>query len=147
MKTMSVSLPKETTVRGYTIKRAPLGAYLTAIQTLNDFPKTLLKTLFGQDDLTKIIVKLQKLTTAELQQLLINALCTLPVPTIALLSQLTGIDQDDLMEDEAIGLDGLADITLAWLEVNGIENFIKTVTMIKDKLTIVAEAMKNGCNA
>ena len=32
----------------------------------------------------------------------------------------------ELLENSAIGLDGLAELMTAWMEVNGIENFMQT---------------------
>ena len=41
-----------------------------------------------------------------------------------LLAALTGIPEEQLLNDPGIGLDGLMEILNAWLEVNNIENFI-----------------------
>lgn len=121
-KSVSMSLPRSKTIRGYEIKRAPLGAYLQAVQSLEGFPAKLMDALFPGASLDEIIGALKGCTQDMLVQLFTRALTALPVEMVELIAQLTGIDRVKLVEDADIGLDGLAEIVYAWVEVNQLEN-------------------------
>ena len=62
-----------------------------------------------------------------LQELFLRALAVLPGEMVRLFARLSGVEEQALLEDPRIGLDGLGEMAEAWLEVNGIENFIKTM--------------------
>jgi hypothetical protein len=49
------------------------------------------------------------------------------------LSILTGIPAIDILEDENIGLDGVADIFLAWWNLNGVDFFLRATADLADK--------------
>ena len=51
----------------------------------------------------------------------------LPGEMVRLFAKLSGIEEKALLEDPRIGLDGLGEMAEAWMEVNGIENFIRTM--------------------
>lgn len=122
---LSLSLPKTRTVRGYAIRRMPLGAFLTAMEQLQDFPALLMEGLFPGQTADQIFAQLRTCTGAMLVDLLARAMTVAPVQVLNLIASLTGIDEDRLREDEAVGLNGLVDILTAWLEVNEIENFTR----------------------
>ena len=46
----ALSLMKSETVRGYKIRRLPLGDYLRVLDTLKETPRTLLRACFPQED-------------------------------------------------------------------------------------------------
>ena len=132
------SLPEERAVRGYTIRRMPIGRFIKAIQTLQGVPETILGTLFPDDDLSGISERLRTLDKAGLMQLFARALAALPETALALISELTDIPLDRLTDDPAIGLDGLMEIANAWLEVNRIENFFAAASALMQKSKALA---------
>ncbi len=71
---VSVSLPRSIKVRGYTIKKMPIGAYLTAMETLQDLPMQLMEALFPGQDASGILAQLTALDKDGLSSLLMRAL-------------------------------------------------------------------------
>lgn len=127
---VNLSLSQNRKVRGYEIKRMPIGAYLTALEELKNFPQQALELLFPEMGLDEILDKLKTVDTALIGQLMLRAMASLPQYGVALVAKLTGIPEERLLTDEGIGLDGLAEIVEAWLEVNQIENFILAVRRV-----------------
>lgn len=123
----ALSLPKSRTVRGYEIRKMPIGAFLEACSLLEELPGTALRLLFPEKKEGDILAELAGLDKDKLQELFLRALAVLPGEMVRLFARLSGVEEQALLEDARIGLDGLAEMAEAWLEVNGIENFIKTM--------------------
>ena len=120
----NISLPGVRKVRGYEIKRMPIGAYITALEKLQNFPAEAMDAVFPGMGADAILRQLKTIDTAMIGQIAVRAFTALPKHASALVSAVTGIPEDKLLNDPAIGLDGLVEIIDAWLEVNNIENFI-----------------------
>lgn len=138
----ALSLPKSRTVRGYEIRKMPIGAFLEACSLLEDAPKTALRLLFPGKQEGDILTELAGLTREKLQELFLRALAVLPGEMVRLFAKLSGVEEQALLEDARIGLDGLGEMAEAWLEVNGIENFIKTMGALGKR----ARALMGGAN-
>lgn len=123
----TLSLPKSQTVRGYEIRKMPIGAFLEACSLLEELPGTVLRLLFPGKKEGDILAELAGLDKDKLQELFLRALAVLPGEMVRLFARLSGVEEQALLEDARIGLDGLGEMAEAWLEVNGIENFIKTM--------------------
>lgn len=123
----TISLPKSRTVRGYEIRKMPIGAFLEACGVLEELPQTALRLLFPGKQEGDILTELAGLTREKLQALFLRAAAVLPGEMVRLFAKLSGVEEQALLEDARIGLDGLGEMAEAWLEVNGIENFIKTM--------------------
>ena len=123
----TLSLPKSRTVRGYEIRKMPIGAFLEACGVLEELPQTALRLLFPEKKEGDILAELAGLDKDKLQELFLRALAVLPGEMVRLFARLSGVEEQALLEDARIGLDGLGEMAEAWLEVNGIENFIKTM--------------------
>lgn len=141
---IDLSLPKDREVRGYTIKRAPLGAYLAAMTDINDAPKEMFAAVFPGMEMQEVLASFRTLTKDGLYQIIMRAISVLPGYVLRLVSKLTGIAEEKLKNDPAIGLDGLAEIMNAWLEVNGIENFLRALGPLWDKLRPMTRTGSNG---
>ena len=112
-------------VRGYEIKRLPLGEYLRVMEALREAPGTAMKVCFPEMDAMQMFERLRSIDTQELTRIMLRALDVVPDEAIKLLSLLTGIPADALYADPAIGLDGAAEMLEAFWRLNGIENFIR----------------------
>lgn len=123
----TLSLPKSRMVRGYEIRKMPIGAFLEACSLLEELPGTALRLLFPEKKEGDILAELAGLDKDKLQELFLRALAVLPGEMVRLFAKLSGVEEQALLEDARIGLDGLGEMAEAWLEVNGIENFIKTM--------------------
>jgi len=132
--TATLSLPKTKTVRGYEIKRLALGGYLQAIDLIQEFPTQLMNACFPGDDLHAIIEKLKRMDAGLLEAVLGGALLTAPKMVIRLAAGLTGIDEQQLLDDPEIGLDGLVEMLIAWVEVNRLGDFLPAVRKLIAKM-------------
>ena len=138
----TLSLPKSRMVRGYEIRKMPIGAFLEACGVLEELPQTALRLLFPEKKEGDILAELAGLDKDKLQELFLRALAVLPGEMVRLFAKLSGVEEQALLEDARIGLDGLGEMAEAWLEVNGIENFIKTMGALGKR----AQALMGGVN-
>lgn len=130
----TLSLPHSRKVRGYEIRRLPLGKYMAALQQLQELPKQAMDALFPGMETGDILAKLTKIDADMLGELAMRAFSALPKQAATLVSALTEIPEDDLLNDPAIGLDGLMEIVNAWIEENNIENFFKAARELSAKI-------------
>lgn len=127
------SLPHEKYVRGYAIKRLPLGRYLSAMESVKDAPSRLLKELFPDLNAGQVLEKLRTIRPDEVRQLLSKLMTVAPEILLTLLAELTDIPYERLRDDPNIGLDGLAEILDALFEVNKMENFLQALKPLTEK--------------
>ena len=111
--TASLSLPRSTMVRGYEIKRLALGGYLRAVELLQEFPTDLMEACFPGDGLKEILEKLKRFDAALLESVMGGALAAAPALVIKITAELTGIEEQALLGNPDVGLDGLVEI-LSW---------------------------------
>jgi len=125
---LDLSLPESREVRGCEISRAPLGVFLRAMKQLQAFPAQLLSAVFPGMSLQEILTVLKTGNTETMGEILFRACAVAPEQAIKLVGAVTGIPAEKLEDDPKIGLDGLAEIVTAWVEVNRIENFTQAAT-------------------
>jgi len=145
MNAIDLSLPKSITVRGYEIRRMPLGKYLQAIRLLETFPRETAEALVPDGNLADVLDALKTLDRATLIDLALKAVSVVPVQAVALIAALTDIPQERLLYDEAIGADGLMEILDAWLTLNNMENFLLAAHRVMQKISRFAATLKTGC--
>lgn len=121
---IDLSMSESRTVCGYEIKKMPLGAYLKAVKILQDAPEALMNAMYPGEGVEGFWAHMRTMDKAGLQSLILRAMAVVPGKVFELFAQLSGIAESKLTNDPAIGLDGLMAMMLAWLEVNGIENFM-----------------------
>lgn len=134
-KSVQLSIPKGVTVRGYTIKRLPLGKYLEAVDMMSELPQEMMRACFPGKTEMQALAEMKVLASDGIPALLIRMAASAPKQILPLISLATGIDEKTLLEDENIGLDGLAEMVEAFMKVNRIENFINAAKAIKEQLT------------
>lgn len=122
---ITTSIPAARKVRGYTITRMPIGRFLNAMQLLNELPENIIMQMFPQSE--NPLAQLKTLTKTDLQSIVIRAFTVLPAEAVRIFSELAGIEAGELLDDPNVGMDGLAEMALAWVEVNGLENFMNAV--------------------
>ncbi len=140
----NLSLPGVRKVRGYEIKRMPIGAYIAALEKLQNFPAEAMAAVFPGMDADAILKSLKAVDTAMIGQLAVRAFTSLPKQAAALIAELTSIPEDKLLNDPDIGLDGLVEIIGAWLEVNNIENFIAAARSLMARAKTQAAGTSKG---
>lgn len=141
---VSLSLPREKNVRGYAIRRMPIGQFLTALQTLREMPGELLDTLMPGLTPKTMLSRFRTMSAQELKTMLVRMVTVLPGYGVSLLARLMGVEESALLRDEMIGLDGLAEMLEAWMDVNGIENFIRAAGALQVKVR--NSITPAGCN-
>lgn len=142
---ISQSLPGKKMVRGYEMRRAPLGAFLQAMKQLQDFPAMLMESVFQGQSVDEILLSLKTADSKLLITIFTRALAVAPEQLLTLIADLSGISQSELKDDPNIGLDGLVEIIAAWMEVNDIENFTRTASGLWAKAKALA-GTKAGSN-
>ena len=142
---VTLSLPREKTIRGYTIRRMPIGQFLTALQTLRELPGEMLELLLPGLTPQTMLSRFKVLTAQEMKEMAVRMLTVLPAYGVRLLAHLIGMEEADLLRDELIGLDGLMEMLDGWMELNGIENFIKAAGALQEKVRkAISPAGSNG---
>ena len=131
--TPMVSLGKTAVVRGYTIRRMPLGRYLEMTEMLREVPEKLLSACFPGMDAMQILGQLKRVDAAMLSDIMVRAMAAVPAEAVRLLAYCTGIEESVLLEDENIGLDGAAEMIEACFEINKIENFMQAAGRVAAK--------------
>jgi len=121
------SLKRSETVRGYTVRRLPLGEYLAALDALSDLPETVVEALFEEEDVAQALARLRHMDTSGVVRLMLRLLTVAPQEAVRVLALLTGVPQEALLTDPTIGLDGAAEMLEAFLRLNGLENFTRAV--------------------
>lgn len=112
-------------VRGYEVRRLPLGEYLRALDALKETPRTLLNACFPGEDAAQALAHLSHIDADMLEQLLIRAMTVVPGEAVRLVSALTGVSEEALLTDPEIGLDGAAEMIEAFWRINGLSNFTR----------------------
>lgn len=130
-------------VRGYEIERLPLGGYLKAVEAMRSMPAEIMTACYPGMTVAEVLTSLKTIDRDTLSELIIRLISVLPEKAIALIALLTGIEEDKLLEDTQIGLDGACELVEAFFTLNGIENFIKATSRIGKRL---GEAGKDKAN-
>jgi hypothetical protein len=132
--TVTLSVGRSKTVCGREIKQAPIGLYLKTLTKLQNMPDEFLSACFPGKDLSEVLEELSNLTQEKLAALLWIAVNRAPKYVIETVSELTGISGDDLTDDPEIGVAGLIDIILAFIEVNRLGELRAGIKQITSKL-------------
>jgi len=130
-----VSLPAVKEVCGYEIRKMPIAPYLAAIEKLTSLPEDFMAACFPGKSPSEILDSLTAITADSLAELITGACVAAPKYVIALVSELTGIDGDELMNNPKIGPDGLIEIISAFIEVNRLGECVSGVRALKARLT------------
>jgi len=134
-----LSVGASKTVCGYTIKKMPIGAYISALDKIQDLPGDFMDKCFPGMSIDGILSDLSKLDKATVANLVTRAISVVPDYALDVIAELTGIPAETLKNDDKIGLDGLAAILDAWLEVNRLGEFLALMKGLPRK---AAESLK-----
>jgi hypothetical protein len=119
---------KSVTVRGYEIKRCPIGRMVSALELIATIPRALIDAVTGgmsRDQLLASLVGGQE----ESVTVFMRALAYAPKPIMEIIGRLLNIPSDRLLADEDLGIMGLMELLGAWCEVNEIINFTLALKM------------------
>lgn len=130
IKKRNPSLPGSRLAYGCEIKKLPLGAYLEALEKIQNLPVDLLTGCFPGKSLDEILLALKTLDERALVQLVTGAIGTGAPYLLSLVSHFSGVPEDKLRDDPDIGLTGLVDIVRAVWEVNELGNVVAAVRQV-----------------
>lgn len=128
------SLPREKTVRGYRVERMPIGRYLQALRLLQEAPEEWLEEILPHKGDMPVLSALKEMDTSQLQKAILTAAAVLPEKAVSLFAQVSGIEEEKLLHDPDIGLDGLVELMKAFWEVNGLGNFLQGAAEVGRKI-------------
>lgn len=128
MSNEKLSLKKETTLHGVTIRKLPNGAYFKALQTLKELPENFIKELNLKEN-----AKLSDLLDSKnIVNLIVKLLAVLPSFTIRFLSELMDIE-NNLLENELTPVETI-EIVKEFVEINRLNDFFELMKPAIQKL-------------
>ena len=130
----ALSIPKTKKVCGYEIKKLPIGGFLKAIEKMKSMPEDFLNTCFPGKNLEEILDIFSAIDAKTLAEIATVLFVTAPAYIVGFVSELTGIPEEKLLNDESIGISGFGEIILAFLEVNELGKFVSVVGGIEKKI-------------
>ncbi|MDR2903254.1 MAG: hypothetical protein LBU77_01925 [Clostridiales bacterium] len=130
----SLSLTESKIVCGYEIKKMPIAAYLTAIETLTSLPGDFMENCFPGRQPAEILDQLIKFDKDSFAELIAGAFVVAPRYIIGVIADLTGIEAETLTNDPEIGIDGLIGIVDAFIEVNKLGKSLSGALALKAKI-------------
>lgn len=102
----------------------PLGAFLRALERIQSAPAAILSACFPGKSIDEILSALKALDDDLLAAALTAGLTTAAPMLIGLLSELSGVPEDTLMDDPAFGPDGIVELVEAVWEINNLKNLV-----------------------
>ena len=112
-------------VHGVTVRRLPIGAYLSAIESMGDLPENLLSRLFPELSLDEAFLKLKHLRTDTLLHIVGKGAAVLPQEFLSFFSNLLGVSVE-VITDKLTPAEFM-DVLSEFLKINDISNFIQSV--------------------
>ena len=141
----ALSLPAGETVRGYEIRRLPLGEYLRMIEVLRQITGALAASLFPGMDIVQTLASLKNMDVGMLSDLMVRAMDAIPAEAVKLLSVMTGVSCQQLLDDPAIGLDGALEMLEAFWRLNGVGHFMQAAGRMAAQIKSLRT--ETGCSA
>lgn len=139
--TVALSAPQSRMIRGYEMRRLPLGAFLQALDALEQLPGALVSACFPGMSASQAWEKIKKLDADSLAEAMLRMAAAAPREAVRLICAVTDAKEEELLSDPAVGLDGLAEMLLALWELNRLENFLRAVRLLvkQAKAAVTAE--------
>lgn len=143
MSNEKLSLKKEITLHGVTIRKMPNGAYFRALQTLKDLPENFIKEL----NLSENAKLSDLLDSKNIGNLIVKLLSVLPGFTIKFLSELMDIESN-ILEEELTPTE-TAEILKKFWEINRLSDFFELVkpaiqNLLKKQVTGFNEQLQSA---
>lgn len=127
------SLPGSVWVRGFEVKKMPLGAFLQALERIQHAPQAILAACFPGKTIDEILSALKALDEEMLAAALTTGLSTAAPMLLGLLSDLSGVPEDTLLNDPTFGPDGIVELVKVVWEVNNLKNLVAALPKRKGK--------------
>lgn len=142
-RTIDLSLQDSITVRGYEIKRAPVGQFLKAMQKLENIPTELVAEIFNTSNLQSIIKGMSEITSDGIASLAMKAFGVIPEKMIDVFAELAELDKEKILNDRSLGIEGMLELIKAWIDINGVVNFTRGVADLIKKVKVESSQRQN----
>lgn len=119
----ALSMPAENTIHGVLIRKLPNGAYIKALNTIQDMPEVILKGCFPGMTPDEIMEQFKNISVDMLPVLAGKLLATVPEQFLKFIAELTEIPYDKLFSE--LTPDETLDILLAMWELNNLTDFFE----------------------
>lgn len=133
-KSLKISAPRERTLHGVRIHKLPVGKYIQVLRALEDLPSLLMGEVFPELRMKDILSTLQQIDKDGLLAIMGRLLTIVPEQVCTILSDLLDIPLDKLLDADApgaLGINELAQILLAFWELNDMTDFFTTVRRLQ----------------
>lgn len=130
---MAVSVPRDSELYGVKIRKLPNGAYIKALQTVQNLPAILLENCFPGEDIDDIMKQLGKLDKDGLLAIAGKLMAVIPEEFFKLIAGLLDIPLAKLI-DELTPTETLQIIEAFW-EVNDMSPFFEKLKKIFGNMT------------
>lgn len=137
-KSVEMSKPKSYMLHGIKIYKLPVGKYVQAMETVNDLPVLLLDDILpginGYEDLIK---RLSAMEAKAFGEIIGQVLAAAPKRFCEILSELLDIPKQRLLDPnckDALSLDEVAEIILAFININDMSSFFTNARLISQKM-------------
>jgi len=124
-KSISLSIPQESTLHGVRIKKLPIGRYLKAIQTIKNLPELLLKSCFPGQKPDQVLGSLKELNEDTLYQMVGQLIQVAPEQFLRLVAELIEADYDHIVDN--LTPKELFEVLKAFWEVNDTTDFFAQI--------------------
>jgi hypothetical protein len=120
---VGLSMPVEKTIHGVVIRKLPNGAYIKALNAIQDMPEVMLKGCFPGMSPDEILEEFKNITADMLPVLAGKLLANVPEQFLKFISELAEIPLDKLMNE--LSPKETLDILEAMWELNDLTDFFK----------------------
>lgn len=117
----------------------PLGAYIRALNMLEELPADFLAAAFPKMEYEEIMAKLKGFDMGTIEAFTRGIFVIFPSYMVRFTAAVSGIDEDTLLNNADIGLDGFIDILIAVVEVNQLGKLmrnLKTLSAIQNSMKV-----------
>ena len=95
-------------------------------------------------DAAQALEHLAHIDAQGLETLLLRAMTAVPAEAVRIVSLLTGVDEEALLGDPSVGLDGIAQMLEAFWRLNGLGNFTQAARRAAAALRMIAGTGSKG---
>lgn len=146
-KSLKISLPATKQLYGVKIVKLPIARYISALSAVENLPHILAGELSGESgSIDELIANLKAANPDTLEKLIRNLLVAVPTELCHLLSELLDIPEERLLDkncQDPLSPNELAEILLAFWEVNDMNDFFGNVRKLGQKLTARSKTAAN----
>jgi hypothetical protein len=136
----NISIPLSKELYGVKIRKLPNGAYIKALNTVQDMPKVLLEACFPEVDANDIFEDIQNLNKDEILILAGKCIQVIPEQFLKIVSELLNIPFDKLMNE--LSPNETLEILEAYWQMNDLSAFFNRLKGMVMKNKTVQEMLK-----